>query len=74
MDNNIKQLRESFGLSQANMARVMGCPRSTWYSWEAERREPSGSAARLIDVYTTLSMVCPDVLRAMVKQFIEEKG
>lgn len=45
LSGRAREIRESSGLSQAELAATIDVARSTVYLWEAKRRRPHGSAA-----------------------------
>ncbi|MEG0023918.1 MAG: type II toxin-antitoxin system MqsA family antitoxin [Akkermansia sp.] len=48
--NNIASLRESLGMSQQEFAINLGSSITTVRKWEQGSRNPSGAAARLLDI------------------------
>jgi len=46
----ILELRESLGLSQAKMAEELGVRQQTISEWETGRYEPRGASARMLSV------------------------
>jgi len=47
---DIVRIRKRLGFSQAVFARVLGVARDTEISWEQGRRNPSGTALRLLEI------------------------
>ncbi len=47
---NVKTVRESAGLSQAELAGLMGVSRRTLVSWEQHRVRPAGPARALLTI------------------------
>ncbi len=47
---DIKLVRDSFGLSQENFARMLGISPSTLQSWEQGRKNPAGPARLLLQI------------------------
>ena len=62
MGNRLKELRESRGLSQAQLAEISGLSRDNIASWELGRRE-------LVNIYTIIKLA--DALDYSVMDFIE---
>ena len=62
MGNRLKELRESRGLSQAQLAEKTGLSRDNIASWELGRRE-------LVNIYTIIKLA--DALNYTVMDFIE---
>lgn len=62
MGNRLKELRESRGLSQAQLAERTGLSRDNIASWELGRRE-------LVNIYTIIKLA--DALNYSVMDFIE---
>lgn len=60
---DIKRIRQSTGLSQAKLARLIDVPITTLQNWEQGRREPSGPARALL---RALERDPEHVLRALV--------
>jgi putative transcriptional regulator len=50
---DVKQLRESASLSQAEFARLIGVSRRTLENWEQHRTQPSGPARALLKIVAT---------------------
>lgn len=64
MGNRLKELRESRGLSQAQLAEMTGLSKANIISWEVGRRE-------LVNIYTIIKLA--DALKYSVMDFIEPK-
>lgn len=62
MGNRLKELRESRGLSQAQLAERTGINVNSIVSWEVGRRE-------LVNIYTIIKLA--DALNYSVMDFIE---
>jgi putative transcriptional regulator len=58
--NEVRKIREQLNVSQAIFARLLNVPVVTEASWESGRRNPSGAAARLLQIAKT----APEVLLA----------
>lgn len=65
MGNRLKELRESKGLSQAQLAEKTGINVNNIISWEVGRRE-------LVNIYTIIKLA--NALKCSVMDFIEPKG
>jgi len=48
---DIRKLRESVGVSQAQFARMIGVSKDTLQNWEQGRRQPRGPAKALLRVF-----------------------
>lgn len=46
----IKSIRESIGLSRAELSELMGVSVKTVQAWESGRNKPNGSSARLLQI------------------------
>ena len=46
---DIKQIRHGLGLSQPQMAKLLGAALGTYRKWEAYGQKPSGAAKRCIE-------------------------
>lgn len=60
---DIRAIRELFGLSQAQFALLMGISVSTLQNWEQGRREPEGPAKALLRVAETHPEAVLDALQ-----------
>ena len=61
---DIRAIREHFGLSQAQFAILMGISVSTLQNWEQGRREPEGPARALLRVAEAHPEAVLDALRS----------
>jgi len=61
---DIRAIREHFGLSQSQFAMLMGISVSTLQNWEQGRREPEGPARALLRVAETHPEAVLDALQA----------
>jgi DNA-binding transcriptional regulator YiaG len=59
MSVNPKQARQTLGLNQSTMARLMGVHRQTWVKWERGERKPPAVAIRMIDILLVLKTEHP---------------
>lgn len=50
---DVKAIRETLNVSQAEMAKALGTSVDTIKSWEAKRRNPTGLAAKVLAVIET---------------------
>lgn len=50
---DVKAIRETLNVSQAEMAKALGTSVDTIKSWEAKRRNPTGLAAKVLAVIQT---------------------
>ncbi len=48
--DTIKSIRESIGLSRAELSELMGVSVKTVQAWESGRNKPNGSSARLLQI------------------------
>lgn len=53
--NRIKELRQRAGLSQKEVAQILGVAVRTLQDWESERRKPQDSAAEILEACTILT-------------------
>jgi putative transcriptional regulator len=63
-DPDVVELRESYGLSQAQFATLMGISVRTLQNWEQQRRKPEGPARVLLRV----AAHHPDAIFAVVRE------
>ena len=54
------------GLTDKQTAALLGAPINTYNHWIKGTREPSAAVDRLIEVLTTLEVLAPDLLAALV--------
>lgn len=62
----IKEFRDKHGMAQPQMARMMGVPITTLRNWERGERHPNAAALRLMEVFTTLEVICPTILATFI--------
>lgn len=48
--DTIKSIRESIGLTRAELSELMGVSVKTVQAWESGRNKPNGSSARLLQI------------------------
>jgi putative transcriptional regulator len=60
---DVKKIRESYGLSQSELAALLGISISTLQNWEQGRRKPRGPARVLLHVVARHPEAVWDVVR-----------
>ena len=61
---NVRQVRQSYRLSQARFAALMGISAGTLRNWEQGRRKPEGSARILLRIVAKHPEAVLDVVRS----------
>lgn len=59
----IRLLRERLGVTQLVFARMLGVRPPTVRAWEQERKEPSGAARRLLEIYEQSPGIAAETLQ-----------
>ena len=59
---DLKAIRESYQLSQADFARLLRIDRRTWYNWESGRTEPPAIAITALSMLVYFRQHAPLVL------------
>lgn len=62
---DIKQIRESYDLSQSQFAHLLGISVKTLHNWEQGRRQPVGSARVLLQVAARYPKELLDTIKQM---------
>lgn len=61
--SRIRLLRQRLGVTQLVFARMLGVRPPTVRAWEQERKEPSGAARRLLEIYERSPEIAAETLR-----------
>ncbi|HAA28434.1 MAG TPA: XRE family transcriptional regulator [Cyanobacteria bacterium UBA8553] len=66
----LKQVLETYGISQNKLAVVMGTPRSIVFKWFHEQRDPT--AETVVDIAKALQSINPTAAAEFVRLYLGE--
>jgi DNA-binding transcriptional regulator YiaG len=72
--DQVRALVARYDLDDKGLSTLLGVPESTARKWLDGHREPSAAAYRLIDVFTTLQAIAPEIMHAFVPAPRSGKG
>jgi DNA-binding transcriptional regulator YiaG len=72
--DQVRALVARYDLDDKGLSTLLGVPESTARKWLDGHREPSAAAYRLIDVFTTLQAIAPEIMNAFVPAPRSGKG
>lgn len=69
----LKQKRENLGLSQADMARLMGVHYNTWVKWERGENAITAAPLRAVAILVQIHNETPDLFELILNQYVEKE-